>query len=286
MGSRGLLASYLLYVSSGESTFVLFTSLCRRVMPATSMERFAKTALRSIMTRSIYRSTNIKELDVIKGKLSPRWNSVGRASIRLMVFASVSILGVALTACSSSAPASPTAAAVATKAVATAGAVAPAVSTAASAVAPVANAAAATAEAIGTKAAPTISAAATALAPTAAAAATAAVSAAGTATATTAGQLADAGQSVFATSCAVCHGAQGEGKIGPALWGPNANFGTFKSAQDLLTFIGVTMPLTHPGALTPEQAMDVTAYLLVQDGFVQRNASLSNAGFGSIQLKK
>ena len=27
MGSRGLLASYLLYVSSGESTFVPFTSM-------------------------------------------------------------------------------------------------------------------------------------------------------------------------------------------------------------------------------------------------------------------
>ena len=136
---------------------------------------------------------------------------------------------------------------------------------------------------MGTLTAPTVVAAATQLAPTAAAAATAAVS---TKTTTTAGQLADAGQPIYASMCAVCHGAQGEGKIGPALWGPNANYGAFKSAQDLLTFITYKMPLTSPGSLTPEQAMDLTAYLLVQDGIVQRSASFSPASFGSTQLKK
>ncbi len=227
---------------------------------------------------------------MIKGKLSLRWNSVERVAVGLTAVGALTILGLTVAACGPGAPAAPTAATVATQVVGTvaaaATAVSPTVSAAATAIAPAAGAAAATAEAIGTKTAPTVAAAATALAPTAAAAATAAASAVGTATATTAGQLADAGQSVYVSTCAVCHGAQGEGKIGPALWGPNSNYGTFTSAQDLLTFIAYRMPLTHPGSLTPEQAMDVTAYLLVQDGLVQRNASLSNASFGGIQLKK
>src|SRR5450756_2449488 len=205
-------------------------------------------------------STSNEELDVIKGKSRRQWNSPVRVGIGLTVLGALTAFGLILTACSpAAAPASPTAAKVATEPVATTGAVV----------------------------APTILAtAATALAPTAAAAATSAALSAGTATTITAGQLSDAGQAVYASSCAACHGAQGQGGIGPALIGPNANFGAFRSAQDLLTFTTFTMPKTHPGSLSSEQYMDVTAYLLVQDGFAQRNASLSSAGFGSIQLKK
>lgn len=219
---------------------------------------------------------------MIKGKSRRQWNSPVRVGIGLTVLGALTAFGLILTACSpAAAPASPTAAKVATEPVATTGAVvAPTI------LAPTATALAATAEAIGTRTAPTVSAAATALAPTAAAAATSAALSAGTATTITAGQLSDAGQAVYAASCAACHGAQGQGGIGPALIGPNANFGAFRSAQDLLTFTTFTMPKTHPGSLSSEQYMDVTAYLLVQDGFAQRNASLSSAGFGTIQLKK
>jgi mono/diheme cytochrome c family protein len=261
----GFLASYLLHIFREESTLASFTSVQSR-NASFQYGPFCRNRIESnpdLRCLHVNRQAENEELDVIKGKLSLRWNSVRRVSIELAVVGALTIFGLAVAACAPSSPAAPTAA--------------PTV-----AAAPTAPGAAGTAQAVGTTTAPTVVAAVTALAPTAAAAATAAVS---TKTTTTAGQLADAGQAVYTSMCAVCHGAQGEGKIGPALWGPIANYGAFKSAQDLLTFITYKMPLSNPGSLTPEQAMDLTAYLLVQDGIVQRNAPLSPATFGSTQLK-
>ena len=249
-----------------------------------------------------------------------RGNSYKRVGIGLMVFGVLMLSGLAAACGGTATPSAPTAAALATQPVATTGAalaptvaavataaaptvaaaetrVAPTVAAVATAVAPTVSAAAtapatavaiaeATAAALATRAAPTISAAATALAPTAEAAATTSALSAGTATATTAGQLADAGQQVYASNCAGCHGPEGQGKVGPALIGPSASFKTFNSAQGLFTFISSTMPKTHPGTLSPEQYLQVTAYLLVQNGIVTRDASLSNASLSDIQLKK
>ena len=234
---------------------------------------------------------------------------VVRVGTMVAIFGVLAVLGVISVACGGGAP-SPTAAPAAPTAVkaatspataAVAPATAPAPTTAAAAptqaaTAPAAPAAATatlspvvasaipTAEAVGTKTAPTVQAAATALAPTAVAAATAAAGAAGTPT--TAGQLADAGKTVYSTSCAACHGNEGQGGIGPALAGPAANFSTFKNAQELLTFVSARMPLTSPGSLTPQQYMDVVTFALVANGVVSRNESLTAAKLESIKLSK
>lgn len=128
------------------------------------------------------------------------------------------------------------------------------------------------------KAAPTVAAVVPTVAPTAAAAAAKVGG-------TTAGQLADAGAGVYAGQCANCHGDKGQGVTGPALIGTNAKFGRFKTGQDFLNYVSNNMPMDHPGSLSPDQALQVTSYLLVQNNIVQKDASLTSTSLGSIQFK-
>lgn len=208
----------------------------------------------------------------------------GRRSIPsasgLAVLVALIALSLTLAACGgTAAPSSPTAAAAAKQAPPTVAAAVPTVAAVATQVAPTIAAAA-------TKAAPTVAAAATLAAPAVSGAATSVAGPAGTASATTAGQLADAGQSVYSSSCASCHGAQGQGASAPAVVGSGARFTRYQSAQDLLTYLTRTMPQGHPGGLTAEQYLQVTTYLLVQNNFVQRSASINSAGLGSISLTR
>lgn len=151
------------------------------------------------------------------------------------------------------------------------------------------TAAAPTVASVATKAAPTVAAGGAAVAPTVASAATVVAPVAGTAavkaSGTTAGQLSDAGAGVYTAQCARCHGDKGQGVTGPAVIGASAKFGRFKTAQEYLSYINTNMPIDHPGTLTPDQTLQVTAYLLVQNNLVQKDASLSGANLGSVQLK-
>jgi thiosulfate dehydrogenase len=73
-----------------------------------------------------------------------------------------------------------------------------------------------------------------------------------------------AGAGVFATSCARCHGANGEGTaVGPPVWGPRSyNIGAgMARVFTAATFIRKNMPFDQPGTLTDQQALDVAAYL-------------------------
>lgn len=180
---------------------------------------------------------------------------------------------------STSAAVAPTAAAVAT-------AVAPTVAAAATSAAPTVSAAATSAAPTVAAAAATAPAAATAVAPTVSAALTAVAGAAATASSTTVGQLATSGQTVFSSTCAPCHGAQGQGGVGPALIGSAANLGKYDTALGLLTKISTTMPRNAPASLPPDQYLQVTSYLLVQNNYVQPGATLSSIQFGAVSLKK
>ncbi len=92
------------------------------------------------------------------------------------------------------------------------------------------------------------------------------------------------GAQVYAASCAVCHGASGEGKP-PAypqlVGGPRGNV-DFASdfaiprtignywpyATTVFGYIRRAMPLTAPGSLTADQVYAVTAYLLNREGLI------------------
>jgi thiosulfate dehydrogenase len=74
-----------------------------------------------------------------------------------------------------------------------------------------------------------------------------------------------AGQAVYASQCAGCHGSNGAGAppILPALWGPNSfNDGAgMDQPAKMAPFVFHNMPQNHPGTLTPQQAFDVSAYI-------------------------
>lgn len=126
---------------------------------------------------------------------------------------------------------------------------------------------------------PTIGAAATQAAPTVAAAATQVVG-------MTAGALTDQGKNVFASSCAGCHGAEGQGVTGPPLIGPNARFARFNNAQQLLDYTSSAMPMNSPGSLTRDQYLQVTAYMLVQNNLVQPVVPLTAETLSTIRVQR
>jgi mono/diheme cytochrome c family protein len=81
---------------------------------------------------------------------------------------------------------------------------------------------------------------------------------------------AQAGQTVFHTQCAICHGDTLEGKAGPALAG--AQFLSVSQYQQLnadylYRFMSKHMPLNAPGSLSEAQYLDALAYILQVNGY-------------------
>jgi DMSO/TMAO reductase YedYZ molybdopterin-dependent catalytic subunit/mono/diheme cytochrome c family protein len=100
----------------------------------------------------------------------------------------------------------------------------------------------------------------------------------------TAAVLAAAGKTVY-QRCVACHGPEGQGMTGPALWGTKENLKKYGDAGSMYSFIHRTMPFDAPGSLTDDQYMQVTAYLLLQNQFVQPNTQLSQSSLKDIALK-
>ena len=73
-----------------------------------------------------------------------------------------------------------------------------------------------------------------------------------------------AGARVYATSCAKCHGAEGEGTAAaPPVWGAHSyNIGAgMARVRTAAAFIRDNMPFDQPASLTDQQALDVAAYV-------------------------
>ena len=92
--------------------------------------------------------------------------------------------------------------------------------------------------------------------------------------AATFGDLISPGRLYYANYCMGCHGADGQGQNGPPLWQPAGTLGKRdnavffdNNAQAMLDFISSFMPIGW-ASLSPVQYMDITAFLLVQDGRV------------------
>lgn len=73
------------------------------------------------------------------------------------------------------------------------------------------------------------------------------------------------GSQIFATTCAMCHGAGGQGNppAFPALWGPKSySIGASMAREErAATFIRHFMPQNKPGSLTDQQAFDVSSFI-------------------------
>ena len=107
------------------------------------------------------------------------------------------------------------------------------------------------------------------------------------------------GATIYAGSCASCHGANGEGMgaYPQLLGGPK---GVFNFASDykiprtignywpyatsLYDYIRRAMPLTAPGSLTADQTYAVTAYLLSREGIIPDSTVLDAKRLTAIQM--
>jgi alcohol dehydrogenase (cytochrome c) len=137
--------------------------------------------------------------------------------------------------------------------------------------------------------APTVTTAIKAAPPTAVPAASTAVPAGPTAApapaVTTAGALADAGKAVFASHCAGCHGANGQGGAGPSNIGPANQLAKYGTGKGLYDKVSTTMPRSAPGTLTADQYLQVTAFLLVQNNFVKAADPLDASKLATVAIK-
>src|SRR3954467_5917665 len=99
---------------------------------------------------------------------------------------------------------------------------------------------------------------------------------------------ANAGATIYAQTCAACHGSQLEGVAAPALKG--APLGEMANAQSLtvdtlLDVISNTMPQSDPGSLKPEEYAAVTAYILQQNGYPTGSTPLARGAAGLKDVK-
>jgi thiosulfate dehydrogenase len=72
------------------------------------------------------------------------------------------------------------------------------------------------------------------------------------------------GVSLFASTCARCHGANGQGSpLAPPLWGPHSYNEGAGMANVLIaaSFIHAVMPIDRAQQLTEQQAFDIAAYI-------------------------
>ncbi len=103
-----------------------------------------------------------------------------------------------------------------------------------------------------------------------------------TALAYTTGQ-AEAGERVFATICAGCHGAGLQGAMGPGLASPGFQ-ATWRNALALWSFVSQNMPLSRPGSLSRQEYWAVVAYLLQQNGVEPDGQALSEETAARLRL--
>ena len=76
-----------------------------------------------------------------------------------------------------------------------------------------------------------------------------------------------AGHQTFATTCARCHGPDGQGTpVVPPLWGSKSfNIGAgMARVRTAASFVRDNMPFDQPGTLTDQQAFDVAAFVVAQ----------------------
>jgi len=92
------------------------------------------------------------------------------------------------------------------------------------------------------------------------------------------------GAGIYFRRCAKCHGEEGEGKAGRPIIGPNANLGSYGSAQGIFDFTRKMMPIDAPGGLQEPEYWAVLAYLLSQNGILPPGTILGRHNAARIRL--
>ena len=116
------------------------------------------------------------------------------------------------------------------------------------------------------------------------------------------------GAAVYAAKCAVCHGATGEGQVGtpplgvpaaPRLVGrePRDSFPFGKDPKRVKTvgnywpysttvfdYVRRTMPLSAPGSLTNSEVYAVVAFLLAENGVIEKTAVMDSVTLPAVRM--
>jgi len=108
-----------------------------------------------------------------------------------------------------------------------------------------------------------------------------------------------AGAAIFAQQCAVCHGTRGEGlgTFPKLIGGPRSAF-DFASdpaipktignywpyATTVYDYVHRAMPLTAPGSLTTDQVYSVVAFLLAENGIIDKTTVVDSHTLPRIQM--
>jgi mono/diheme cytochrome c family protein len=107
------------------------------------------------------------------------------------------------------------------------------------------------------------------------------------------------GVTVYAQQCASCHGAKGEGIApNPRLVGTEPRDFTFARnpalaktignywpyATTLYDYVNRAMPFATPGSLSPDDVYSVVAYLLVENGIIDRTVALDARTLPAVRM--
>ena len=93
------------------------------------------------------------------------------------------------------------------------------------------------------------------------------------------------GQALFRANCAVCHGAELKGAVGPMLTGDSFTTAwAGRPLSDLVDKIEKTMPPQAPGSTTRAVALEVAAFILQFGKFKEGQADLSGANLPGISF--
>ena len=94
------------------------------------------------------------------------------------------------------------------------------------------------------------------------------------------------GHAIYARRCAKCHGANGEGKMGPSLVGPQHHLSGYGTADVLFDYTRQLMPADRPGRMQEVDYWAVVAYLLRENGLLPPSTALGTATAPQIPLDR
>ncbi len=94
------------------------------------------------------------------------------------------------------------------------------------------------------------------------------------------------GQAIYARRCARCHGAGGEGKMGPSLIGAKHHLSGYGTADVLFDYTRQVMPADRPGRMLEVEYWAVLAYILHENGLLPPGAILEGGTAPQIPLDR
>jgi len=94
------------------------------------------------------------------------------------------------------------------------------------------------------------------------------------------------GRAIYARRCAQCHGATGEGKMGPSLIGPKHHLSGYGTADVLFDYTEQVMPADRPGRMLAVEYWAVLAYILDENGLLPPGTLLEDATAPQVALDR